>query len=159
MTAQCDHWGVNVRSFKCANGTIQFVYQCAECGEKVGNPIKKQAAIVAVGGNPDLILPFDEHARDCARESRAEARQAARANELAEFRVWYGEYQKSAEWAAMRAKVMQRAKGLCEGCLSRPAVDVHHLTYDNVGQEFAYQLVALCRPCHERAHESRADSE
>ena len=51
------------------------------------------------------------------------------------------------EWA-----VLQRAGHICQGCLSAKAEVVHHLTYDHVGDELLYELVALCRACHDRAH-------
>ena len=64
----------------------------------------------------------------------------------------YADYLKSEEWAARRAKVMQRAGHCCEGCREQPAIDVHHLSYEHVTQEFLFELVALCRDCHGRIH-------
>jgi 5-methylcytosine-specific restriction endonuclease McrA len=29
---------------------------------------------------------------------------------------------------------------------------VHHLTYQNAGNEFLWELVAICRECHARYH-------
>jgi 5-methylcytosine-specific restriction endonuclease McrA len=52
----------------------------------------------------------------------------------------------------VRAKVIKRAGGICEGCLTCAATDVHHLTYRNLFAEFMFQLVALCRGCHDRVH-------
>jgi 5-methylcytosine-specific restriction endonuclease McrA len=48
--------------------------------------------------------------------------------------------------------VIERADGLCEGCRSAEAVHVHHLTYKHCGNEFLWELVAICRECHERVH-------
>lgn len=64
----------------------------------------------------------------------------------------YRDYLRSHEWALKRAKVMRRAGHVCEGCGDHPAVDVHHLTYEHVTQEFLFELVALCAGCHERIH-------
>ena len=33
----------------------------------------------------------------------------------------------------------------------------HHLTYENVGEEFLFELVALCSDCHERLHQKRRE--
>lgn len=68
------------------------------------------------------------------------------------WRTWYAAYLRSAAWSAIRAKVIRRAKGLCEGCGEARASDVHHLTYAHVGAEFLFELVALCRACHVRWH-------
>lgn len=65
----------------------------------------------------------------------------------------YADYLKSRQWADKRDRVLRRANFHCEGCGCRPAVDVHHLTYEHVTQEFLFELVALCRECHERIHE------
>lgn len=65
----------------------------------------------------------------------------------------YADYLKSEQWAIRRARVMERAGHRCEGCRERNAIDVHHLTYDHVTQEFLFELVALCRQCHERYHD------
>lgn len=56
-----------------------------------------------------------------------------------------------------------RARGVCEGCRSARATQVHHLTYQHAGHvvpggELLWELVAVCDDCHDRAH-MRAVSE
>jgi hypothetical protein len=34
----------------------------------------------------------------------------------------------------------------------QPAREVHHRTYQHVGEEFLYELLALCHGCHDRGH-------
>lgn len=65
----------------------------------------------------------------------------------------YADYLDSPQWKALRSSVMERCGGLCEGCRKSDADDVHHLTYRNLGREFLFQLVGLCRDCHTRWHE------
>lgn len=69
-------------------------------------------------------------------------------------REQYADYLRSREWAERREKVMQRARGLCEGCRVRPATEVHHLTYEHVTREFLFELVAICGDCHARLHDA-----
>lgn len=64
----------------------------------------------------------------------------------------YAEYLNSEEWWQRRTRVLERSNGLCEGCRNDEATDVHHLTYAHAGDEFLFELVALCAPCHERIH-------
>jgi len=64
----------------------------------------------------------------------------------------YSEYLKTDKWRELRRKVMTRCNGICEGCASKPVHDVHHLTYSHIYDELLYQLVGLCRECHEKAH-------
>lgn len=64
----------------------------------------------------------------------------------------YADYLKSQEWADRRERVLRRAGYRCEGCQDRPANEVHHLTYDHWGNEFLFELVAMCGECHSRWH-------
>jgi hypothetical protein len=69
-----------------------------------------------------------------------------------EWRDEYAAYLDSPEWQAKRKRAMARARGQCEGCQAARAVEVHHLTYDHVGNEFLWELVAVCADCHQRVH-------
>jgi len=51
-----------------------------------------------------------------------------------------------------RRAVMQRCKGVCEGCGERSHITLHHLHYDSVGCELPGDLEALCWPCHQQRH-------
>jgi 5-methylcytosine-specific restriction endonuclease McrA len=64
----------------------------------------------------------------------------------------YKQYLQSEAWRRRRELVLRRALGICEGCGQASATEVHHLTYDHVGNEFLWELVAICRDCHERYH-------
>jgi hypothetical protein len=63
----------------------------------------------------------------------------------------YTDYLISHEWKEKRQQVLDRANGLCEQC-GKPAGEVHHLSYKNVGNEPLSDLVALCYWCHHKAH-------
>lgn len=66
----------------------------------------------------------------------------------------YRAYLHSPEWQARRHATLKAAGLKCQMC-GTPAfgsgLDVHHRTYQNLGCEPLSDLVALCRPCHERA--------
>jgi hypothetical protein len=157
----CPHTHVDIRAFVCLNGAIQYVKQCLNCGEKIGNPIK-HADVIAARGNLEFIARFDEELRAEYRAKMAASEMVARRaqREAQSFDIqrerlgsWYrDEYLNSEAWAEKRELVIQRAGGICEGCRSRKARIVHHLTYDHVGNELLFELVALCRSCHDRCH-------
>jgi hypothetical protein len=74
----------------------------------------------------------------------------------------YREYLSSPIWLGKRARVLQRADGMCEGCGCRRAWQVHHLRYpkncrpgsdDWIRQEKLFDLRAICRECHEDVHQ------
>jgi hypothetical protein len=73
--------------------------------------------------------------------------------EAEKWRHCYEEYLQSDAWHERRRRVLARARGICEGCRQAPATQVHHLTYKHVCNEFLWELVAICRGCHERYHE------
>ena len=53
---------------------------------------------------------------------------------VSERAQWFAEhdaYLNTEEWREKRRLVIQRCKGLCEGCRSVPVAHVHHLTYEH----------------------------
>ena len=70
----------------------------------------------------------------------------------------YQRYLATDTWQSKRGKVMKRAGGLCEGCRDKRATEVHHLNYgDPRGEEMLFNLVALCRDCHEAITKRQKD--
>jgi len=67
-------------------------------------------------------------------------------------RAAYRRYISSPAWKLNRFAVLARSDGRCECCGAECRVDVHHDTYDRVGNESLDDLRGLCRECHETAH-------
>ena len=65
----------------------------------------------------------------------------------------YQNYIHSPEWVAKREKVLIFWGRRCALCNSPERVEVHHRTYDRLGQELLTDLIPLCDTCHERHHE------
>lgn len=66
--------------------------------------------------------------------------------------LWWSEYNaylKSPEWQKKRLLVIKRDKE-CQSCLSAPATQVHHLTYKHVYKEPLFELVGVCKTCHDQ---------
>jgi len=64
----------------------------------------------------------------------------------------YQLYLLSATWEQKRQLVLKRDNHLCQGCLTNKATEVHHLTYDHKYNEFMFELISICGPCHRRYH-------
>lgn len=66
----------------------------------------------------------------------------------------YKDFLKTPYWKAVAQKVRARAKWRCQICDEKTSLDVHHRNYACHGQEHLYlnELIAICRPCHERHH-------
>lgn len=68
----------------------------------------------------------------------------------------YLQYLQSPSWEVLRAKVLMRDKYLCQSCLTGRATQVHHLSYANLFNEFAWELTSVCEACHARLHPDEA---
>jgi hypothetical protein len=81
-------------------------------------------------------------------------RELERRKQSEERSLQYQEYLRhSAKWQRLRSLVMKRSCGLCEGCMSKRATQVHHTVYPTVlGEELLFTLVALCGECHLKSH-------
>lgn len=65
----------------------------------------------------------------------------------------YAEYLKHPRFLAVRARVFDRARGVCERCKVRPPTEPHHLRYPPWGEFDAPEnMIAVCHPCHCEIH-------
>jgi hypothetical protein len=68
----------------------------------------------------------------------------------------YATYLQTAHWSDQRAAALEKSGGRCQWCeqegTPEAPLDVHHLTYERLGEERAEDLIALCRYCHARWH-------
>lgn len=146
----CTHEQSTLRVKTASNGAQAYVMQCLLCGA-AARTLKKVALTPKALAS---ALPFNEELR-----SNWHDRRQARAKELqgdVDQAWWdrYNAYLETPQWARRRQLVMARANGRCEGCGTRAATQVHHLTYVRVTQEMLFDLVAICGYCHESVHGS-----
>ncbi len=138
------------------NGGGQTIYNwfCRDCGCKLSSNIKGMAAreqkvfdveIDSLASRSNVYKSQRQEALDALLRAAAERTQP-------ENREAYDDYLRSDRWRKLRDKVLLRARHICEGCLDSPAAHVHHLTYQHIGEEFAFELRALCEACHHRCH-------
>jgi 5-methylcytosine-specific restriction endonuclease McrA len=68
----------------------------------------------------------------------------------------YPEYLQSEHWRQTRRRALERAAFHCRICGNgsrrNQPLNVHHLTYERLGQEADSDLIALCRTCHQTTH-------
>lgn len=68
-------------------------------------------------------------------------------------REWYRNvYLRSLHWRSVRAQKIKETGGKCERCGVGGSLDIHHLSYKNLGHERMSDLQALCRKCHKKRH-------
>jgi 5-methylcytosine-specific restriction endonuclease McrA len=69
----------------------------------------------------------------------------------------YGHYLNSVHWKDKKSKFYSSGRffGACAVCVSTKDLEVHHRTYERVGNEPVSDLVCLCRKCHEKFHSKK----
>ena len=72
----------------------------------------------------------------------------------------YEKYIRSAKWKKVRGYRMKYDEFECQSplpmyqnCLESERLEVHHLTYDNLGRELLGDIVTLCQNCHDRVED------
>ncbi len=155
----------NVR-YKTSGTAIQIRKQCTTCGQMPGS---------AIGGFSPLEkekLPFADIEKRDARDAiyndlrrkvnkwTEENRLKAREEQNAEWWASYTTYLESKIWKEKARMVMKRDNHLCQSCLIVNASQVHHKSYQFVdfkGGEPAFDLEAICTPCHDKLHKKKEE--
>jgi hypothetical protein len=64
----------------------------------------------------------------------------------------YDDYLSSPHWLQFKSRYFEKKARECDLC-GDPAVELHHITYRNLGRERLQDVVPLCRFCHEGTHD------
>lgn len=154
LRANCEHADSDfeLRRHVIANGTTHYKFECQVCGRR-GNAISQNDPIrTGLIEEPPYTSPdLRERYWLDMDESRLRAVQELQESRRAE----YNQYLESPEWQAKRDLVLKRDWYQCQaqldGC-TKAAEHVHHLTYTHLFNEPLFELVAVCRSCHDQIH-------
>jgi 5-methylcytosine-specific restriction endonuclease McrA len=157
---QCEHsWKLHER--KDTKERIHYYYVCHRCGaytHEKGHSFSQEDKEWAIKSHDSQeFWTWIKSLRDAHQKQHLETLQRKRDEAQNErnrnWWAWYNAYLESDIWKAKRALVIQRANGVCEACLCADASEVHHKTYQNVGKEPLFDLVAVCSSCHKDIHQ------
>jgi hypothetical protein len=129
----------------------QLREQCLDCGRLLAQAMKHS---LATPDTPDVDIEAlnkfiaNRDAAWIAREAEWERQRQA-------WREDYQTHLQSNTWRQKRELVFRRARYTCEACGLDEAWEVHHLSYDNLGDEPLWELAAVCQGCHRRITERR----
>lgn len=161
---ECSHVSKKLTKYTATNKVLTFRTQCLRCGHTIEKIKKSDLPIhISVEDLPD----FDEDLRHSLSKRACKIREGL--NKIAEEKYnanveeefsnlkksrieKYQQYLESSNWGVLRSKVFTRCNRVCEGCLCRPATEVHHLTYDHICDEYLWELVGICGECHRKIH-------
>ncbi|UAB78651.1 HNH endonuclease [Erythrobacter sp. SCSIO 43205] len=156
LDSECRDHDLKVHKFVFSNGQPNYRLQCTKCGFHEGAWIAKTKI-----RDLDSVPEGSSNAYDDYYDGRRRAWSVVQSDHFAQQdsqnALEYQEYLNSSEWRDKREKVLKRANGTCEGCLDRAATEVHHITYEHIGEEFLWELRAVCQQCHDRIHQSEEE--
>lgn len=132
-------------------GRIEVKHQCLTCGSTVGGALPLTALRVRPQDHPE----WDHGLHDQYWKAYQKARDKHEKAKNLVFWDWYDRYLVSEQWEDRRRRVFERANYTCEACRQATATQVHHTTYQHVGDEPLWDLRAVCTPCHDRIHSYR----
>lgn len=70
--------------------------------------------------------------------------------------IGYNSYLKSKHWELLRNGLI-KPNDKCQICNEKKPLQLHHLTYENLGNEKPTDFLKLCDSCHKMAHKTEAD--
>lgn len=160
----CDHQASILVRFIDAGGRASVRYQCQQCGESQGNVKKNEVNDIAA------LPAWDESLRTGWRQKKTAMveriykwrEHQQKSAEAEKSRLWwqnYTAYLRSPEWYALRQFVLKRDNFVCQGCGKRfeqHQLVCHHKSYvgyNRIGKTFAFEVVTLCRKCHNEWHQ------
>ena len=68
------------------------------------------------------------------------------------IRTRYRAYLQTEEWRTRRNRALKLASFRCVHCGTKRALEVHHRTYERLGEEWDSDLKVLCHDCHAGHH-------
>jgi hypothetical protein len=152
IVAICKHEKTTAR-LREYEGGVRARRQCEICWQGVGNIVSKSG--VTEKWDHELERFFYDQFQESIKKwnsDRDEHFANSRKRSNSEWWRVYSAYLRSPHWALKRELVLERSGGVCECCLQRDAVEVHHEKYPRSpmqwGQEPLWWLRAVCRECH-----------
>jgi 5-methylcytosine-specific restriction endonuclease McrA len=146
----CEHYDNELRRRVVKNGVVQYWRQCLDCGRAAGKAIALRDVCWLPGEGEWTLADWDDTIQPRWERERHEYYDQKREHDKAEWFQLHNAYLESSEWKARRNAVLKRDFYRCQACLDATATQVHHLTYRHWTMEPLFDLIAICRPCHER---------
>lgn len=64
----------------------------------------------------------------------------------------YNEYLKTNHWIKFKTQYAKTHPKVCNMCYGTKYIELHHITYERIGNESDTDVVWLCRKCHKLIH-------
>ena len=152
------------------SGITHYVTQCATCGCSFGQPFPKKLLDSSIPIEPfneefekkyfdkafkDLFILSDKQKKlqTIRKQLKADYFKNVLNLPFDDFETAYQAYLNSSHWQAKRQVILKRDNYECQFCKASKATQVHHLNYDNLGNESDFELLSVCYNCHQIIHD------
>jgi len=68
------------------------------------------------------------------------------------YKMVYNNYLKSQEWYILKNLALKYSNYKCSKCGETENLNIHHLNYNNIGNEEISDLITVCNSCHKEFH-------
>jgi len=150
---ECSHSNRELIKAKIKNGNFQIKLACLNCGESLGNPLKREAEHESLPEHDLDEIRSNYYMERFELEKEKIIYHSKKQNNYQSN--WWREYKiylNSKEWKEKRSLKLKEKNFQCEGCGKDEATEVHHISYENVPYEMLFELRALCSFCHDMMH-------
>lgn len=157
---KCDH-ELSLVKFIQSNNAVKARKQCQKCYQFDGSDIgkfSKEERESFPEANIYLKEKLQSDKWNTHRELFNRRREGLQSLQDQKNTLWwkdYKQYLSTDKWRKKSQAVLQRDNYLCQACLLRTATQAHHKSYEFMGQEPLFDLIAICEPCHEHLHKIR----
>lgn len=147
----CDNPSLVQIKKQTSNGGYQLRKQCLNCGFTTKNSDS------AKGVDLSTVKAFNSELYDLRETEINQYRKKIKEFQLTKsdvrHKAWsnsHSTHLQTFEWSELRQLVLKRDEYTCQCCLKNKATEVHHRSYRHIGKEPAYELISLCRDCHQK---------
>ena len=132
---------------------------CPQCGQ-----LRQRYMQCYGGGGEPVRKRYWDHCRPCKEGPWLAQLARTRGVRACGFRD-YETYLASPHWRSVRQRVLEAQqtrlqRNVCEGCGKEGVgFDVHHKTYERLGNELIEDCQVLCEQCHHKLHRRDAKSQ
>ena len=135
--------------FKVGEGIYQIRLFCHKC-KILESKSQKQSGYNLSKMEEKTLESFDNYRMLIHKNESIEFNrliESLRGKKIKTIREVYTTYIKSDAWKEKRNFVLIRDQNICQICGAK-AMDIHHLTYAHLENEYLFELISLCRDCH-----------
>lgn len=146
----CSHPSKEPRYRTISNGARVCFWQCLVCGFSLGHVRRDE---VTAREQARWTIDFDEDLKAEGERRLSDAWDRWRSQQNQLWWTEYDDYLQSDSWKARRRERLILDNFRCQAVLSGCAVsatEVHHLSYQHLGNEPLFELISVCRSCHDQ---------